>query len=135
MVRVVGAVLALATSAAAHALLGVALLVGPCAVSDTATRRPAPASWQGWACGSEADSLWQVPGAWVLLVSTLLAAAAAVAVARGAGGVVRRVVGAVAALAAVLALTAVALVVPPDACTEEQRREHTAYECDTTTES
>jgi hypothetical protein len=118
---VLGAVAALAASVGVHFLLGGFLLVTTCGVSDTGSEHPAEASWQGWVCGAGADSVWQVPGAWVLLASALVATGLALSAARRGPGVVRRVLGVVAALVVLPVLTAVLLALPPDTCTDAQR--------------
>jgi hypothetical protein len=128
---VTGAVVALAVSLGAHFVVGVVTLVDTCGVSDTGSEHPAEVSAQGWVCGAGADTVWQVPGAWFLLGSAVLAALLAVTVARTSWGGVRRSVGAVAALVLVPLLAGVALVLPPDTCTDEQRRDHPAYDCET----
>jgi hypothetical protein len=126
-VRTILVALATACLAALTHYVAVALfLVGTCAVDDTATTVPAPASLQGLVCDRQDSWLNVVP--YVLLASSLVAAVALAALlwrsARWRWVALTAWLWLPAAVWAVLAL-------PPDSCTDDQRREHRAQDCRT----
>jgi hypothetical protein len=125
----VGLVLAVAASVGAHLFAWGWFLVTTCGVSDVADTFPADASPQGWTCGANATDYWHVPAVWVLGGSAILAVAFCVAV-WSRGGSWRWL----SPLPLVLTPLVVyaALSVPPDGCTDDARRTHTAYQCRTT---
>lgn len=128
MVRLGVALTTAVVAAVAHALLGVTwFLMGTCAVSDVADRRPAPASPQGLVC--DASDHWANAVPWVALAaSVLLAVGLAVLLwplARW------RWMGMSACLWLPV-VTVLALAAPTDTCTPDQRRTLPAYACDTT---
>lgn len=119
--------LALVVAVATHYVALMVFVFGTCQVSDTSERVPAPASLQGLLCDRQDSWLNAVP--WIVLVSSMVGAVvlAVVTWRRPFGG---RSLGLTACLWLPLVVTFV-LAVPPDTCTDAQRRDLPAYACDT----
>ena len=130
MVRWLVGAAALVVAVSTHAVTAIALFFGTCKVSDTANRIPAPASAQGQLCRAvgHSDPGLYVVGA-IFVASVLLAAATAVLAWRSSSR--WRPAGLTACLWLPIVLWA-GLSLPPDSCTDGQRRDNTAYACDRT---
>ena len=125
----VGVLVAAAASALTHFLAVGWFVVMTCGVSDVADRFPADASPQWRVCASDAGSWWEVAGLWALAASAVLAVAGVVVLWRRRGG--WRWVSPLPVLVLPV-LTLVLLGLPSDACTDQTRRTHPAYDCRTT---